>query len=157
MQYGFLDTSNRIFIKRTIFQLATNKEKYKLFCEGNNELPVFLNYNWWEIITKGNWDIAISEDKNGEIRAIMPFEVKKIKGFKFIVQPELTPYAGIYYFYPNDLIKNTSKYSFQNNHSLKIIDQLPKSVLFQYYKFFPGIDNWYPFYKMNFEQSTRYT
>ncbi len=134
-----------------------NKSYYTDFCKDNNDIPLFHQAWWWEIITSGNWDVAISFDKNNNIKAVFPYVVIKKMGFYFLLQPGLTPYGGILYFYPPDIKKQVSLYSFQNKHAEKIISQLPANTIYQYFKFYSGIDNWYPFYKNNYEQSTRYT
>lgn len=134
-----------------------NKSSYIKFCQNNNDIPLFYQPWWWEIMTFGNWDIAISKDKNDNIKAVLPYHIKKKAGFKFILQPMLTPYAGIRYFYPPDLKKQISVYSFQNKHAESIIKQLPANTIYQYLKFSPEIDNWFPFFKHGFEQTTRYT
>ena len=134
-----------------------NKAYYTDFCKYNNDIPLFHQPWWWEIMTSGNWDIAISKDKNNNIRAVFPYHIRKKFGLKFLLQPVLTPYGGILYFYPHDLKKQTSVYSFQNKHAENIINQLPGDTIYQYFKFSPAIENWYPFFKKNYEQTTRYT
>ena len=134
-----------------------NKTTYIEFCQKNDDIPLFHQPWWWEIVTSGNWDIAVSKDKNDNIKAVFPYHIKKKLGLKFLLQPILTPYGGILYFYPHDLKKQTSIYSFQNKHAENIIEQLPKNTIYQYFKFYPEIENWYPFFKKEYEQTTRYT
>ena len=133
-----------------------NKDKYRLFCESRH-VPLFHQAWWLDIVTEGKWDVALSEDKSGDIRAVMPFNLVKKYGFYFSLQAELSPYWGPVMFYPDDLTKQNSLYSFQNRHLNTIIKQLPQSPLYQYYKFLPEFDNWYPFYLAGYEQTTRYT
>lgn len=73
------------------------------------------------------------------------------------IQPLLTPYLGILFFYPPDILKNTSVYSFENEHAYEIIRQFPKRFLYQCFNFRPDFKNWYSFYFNNYYQTTRYT
>jgi len=143
--------------KNKVTTQLDNKSEYIKFCQNNNDIPLFHQAFWWEIMTSGKWNVAISKDKNNNIKAVLPYHIKKKAGFKFVLQPQLTPYGGILYFYPPDLKKQISIYSFQNKHAENIIKQIPENTLFQHMKFSPLIENWYPFFKNNYEQTTRYT
>jgi hypothetical protein len=134
-----------------------NKSIYRTFCESEKRLPLFFQTWWLDFMTNGNWDVAISTEKNGAIRAVMPFSWSKKFGKNFLLQPMLTPYLGIIFFYPEDLKNTTSKYSFENEHTSNIIDQLPKLFFMQAFNFNIEYTNWYPFYKENYQQTTRYT
>jgi len=134
-----------------------NKKTYIDFCKNNSEIPLFHQPWWLDIVTNHNWDVAISFDKNNNIKAVLPYSAKKKFGQSVILQPLLTPQLGIIFFYPNDLIKQTSIYSFQNKHINAIINQLPQGLVFQQYQFTPNFKNWLPFYNSGFEQSTKYT
>lgn len=134
-----------------------NKERYIEFCIDNKNIPLFHQPWWLDIFTDGNWDVALSSDKNGDIKAVMPYRVIKKYGLSIIAQPSLSPYLGILFFAPSDLNKRTSIYSFQNKHISAIIEQLPKNMAFQYFQFVSEFDNWLPFYAKSFEQTTRYT
>ncbi|MBK7096230.1 MAG: hypothetical protein IPH57_14750 [Saprospiraceae bacterium] len=134
-----------------------NKEKYISFCSRRMDIPLFHQPWWLDIVTSGNWDIAISNDKNGNITAIMPFSRLKKYMNLLSLQPLLTPYLGIIYFYPTDISKRTSIYSFENEHAYNIITDLPGHFLFQHHNFRIDFTNWYPFYNKNYVQTTRYT
>ena len=109
------------------------------------------------MVTGGKWDAAVSTGNAGEIRAAMPYYPVKKYGFNFLLQPQLTPYLGPLLFYPPDLKKNTSLYSFQNRHLNALIQKLPHNTVYQQFSFTPAVDNWYPFYLNGYRQSTRYT
>lgn len=134
-----------------------NKSIYRNFCESEKRLPLFFQDWWLDFITDGNWDIAISTEKNGVIRGVMPYSWSKKYGKRFMLQPMLTPYLGIIFFYPEDLKNTTSRYSFENEHTNKIIEQLPKNSLRQSFNFNIEYTNWYPFYTADYQQTTRYT
>lgn len=113
---------------------------------------------WWlDAVTSGNWEVGISTNGNGDIIAAMPYSLTK-KYFRLAaLQPFLTPYLGILFFYPPDLDKRVSVYSFENEHSKRIIEQLPKYLLYQRHAFSIDFKNWFPFYYKGFSQSSRYT
>jgi hypothetical protein len=140
-----------------ILILLKNKEKYILFCSQRNDIPLFHQPWWLDIVCPENWDASIANDKNGNITAVMPYSWSK-KYMRFLsLQPVLTPYLGIIYFYPPDISKRTSIYSFENEHSNNIILNLPAHFLYQQYNFGIEFKNWYPFYLKKWVQTTRYT
>ena len=134
-----------------------NKEKYILFCKDRHDIPLFHEAWWLEIVTSGNWDIVLSIDKNGNILAAMPFSWSKKYFRLFSLQPVLTPYLGVIFFFPPDISKLSSIYSFENKHSNIIINEFPKQYIYQQHNFNIDFKNWYPFYFKNYIQSTRYT
>lgn len=140
-----------------VSEYLENKKLYIDFCRDNNEIPLFHQPWWLDIVTNKNWQVVLSKDNGNNIKASMPYSQTKKYGLSLTLQPVLTPYLGISLFYPIDLQKQTSIYSFQNKHIANIIDQLPKNSIYQYHKFLPDFDNWYPFFKNNFSQSVRYT
>jgi len=134
-----------------------NKKIYREFCRNNDDIPLFHQPWWLDIMTKDSWDVALTSDKNNNIRAVMPYVVSRKYGMKVLIQPMQTPYLGILFFYPPDIVKRTSIYSFQNKYIASIIEKLPTGLEYQYIKFLPEFDNWLPFHFQNYEQSTRYT
>ena len=134
-----------------------SKLKYKDFCHNRNDIPLFHQPWWLDAVTSGNWDVAISVNGNGEICAAMPYTQTK-KYFRLAaLQPFLTPYLGVLFFYPPDMQKRVSFYSFENEHSKKVIEQLPDYLLYQRHAFSIDFKNWFPFYFKGFTQSSRYT
>ncbi len=134
-----------------------SKKIYRAFCKNNDNIPLFHQPWWLDIITENNWDVAISTENNGTIKAAMPYMIKRKFGLPVILQSGLTPFLGVLFFYPPDIAKRTSIYSFQNKHLSSIIENLPKNLIYHYSKFLPEFDNWLPFYNNGYEQSIRYT
>ena len=131
------------------------KEKYKLICEKNNEVPLFLTYAWYhQLFDNKEWGVAIAE-KGNEVVGFMPYCVRKKKSFSLITHPVLTPYQGVWLMYPEDQ-KYTNRLSFEKEVITDLISQLPKVDSF-HQKFLPGFTNWLPFYWKGYVQSTRYT
>ncbi len=133
----------------------TNKEIFKSWCETHPEIPLFLQYDWLEIVAKPKqWDVAIVESGN-EVQAFMPYFKKRKLQFEIITVPPLTPYMGPWFHYPEGQ-KEATRLSFEKKVTEQLIKQLPKTDKFIQY-FHPEITNWLPFHWKGFEQSTRYT
>ena len=135
----------------------TDKEKYIDFCNQNSNVPLFYQPWWLDIMVNHQWDVVVSLDAGSKILAALPYAITKKYGLKFILQPKLTPYLGILYNKPRDLSKLSSIYSFENKHSKILIEQLPKSVIYQQLQSNIDFTNWYSFYNSGYVQSTRYT
>ena len=132
-----------------------NKELFKNWCEAHPEIPLFLQYDWMEIVAKPEqWDVAIVESGN-EVQAFMPYFKKRKLQFEIITVPPLTPYMGPWIHYPEGQ-KEATRLSFEKKMMDQLLKQLPKTDKFIQY-FHPEITNWLPFYWNGFEQTTRYT
>jgi lipid II:glycine glycyltransferase (peptidoglycan interpeptide bridge formation enzyme) len=133
----------------------TNKEKFKEWCKQHNDIPLFLQYDWMQIVaTPEQWDVALVEVGN-EIQAFMPYFKKRKLQFEIITVPPLTPYLGPWLHYP-DGQKESTRLSFEKKAMEELIAQLPKTDKFVQY-FHPAITNWLPFHWNGFDQTTRYT
>lgn len=133
----------------------TNKEKFKDWCALHNDIPLFLQYDWMQTVTKPEqWDVALLEAGN-EIQAFMPYFKKRKLQFEIITMPPLTPYMGPWLHYPEGQ-KESTRLSFEKKAMEELIAQLPKTDKFIQY-FHPAVTNWLPFYWSGFEQTTRYT
>jgi len=64
--------------------MKKQKEKYILFCQEENAIPIF-SQPWWldAVCDYGYWDVAIVE-RGGQIWATMPYYIRKRYGFTFI-------------------------------------------------------------------------
>ncbi len=132
------------------------KETYRKFCE-KDAVPLFLQAWWMDAVcVKGSWDVLLYE-KQGDILATMPFHVRKKFGLKFIIEPQLTPFSGIWMKYPeNNSLRN--RYELQRKACNYFIAQLEKTgFVFYQQTFHPSFTNWLPFYWKGFQQTTRYT
>ena len=71
-----------------------NKEKYRLFCDGNSDVPIFCQ-PWWLDTTAGDaWDVCIVE-ANNSIVASLPYSITNKLGFTSLSQPPLTQHLGL--------------------------------------------------------------
>lgn len=91
----------------------TNKEIYKALCEREN-LPLFMQYWWLEGVSAGHdWDVLLvteqaetpapeagtgySEEPLPKVLAAMPYEITRRWWMRYINQPVLCPYGGIWF------------------------------------------------------------
>ena len=102
----------------------------------------------------GTWDVCMVE-KKGEILGCLPFFTTKIKGFKVIRMPKLTPYLGIQIFYPDGLSQK-KKNDLEQKLTAFLIEQLPQTSYTQIIHH-PDFQNWLPFLWVDFRQTTMYT
>lgn len=128
----------------------TNKEKYRLFCQTEKDLPVFVK-DWYldAVCEEGYWEVALVE-KNNRILASLPFFVKKKLGFTYIIMPPMAKTMGPYLTAEVRNVKNSHRMYRQ------LIEQLPKVDGFKQ-DFHPSVTNWLPFYWNGYRQTTRYT
>jgi len=131
-----------------------SKREYIEFCK-NESVPLFLQ-PWWLDSTCGenNWD-AITIKRGQNVVAIMPIFIEKKYIFKYITQPILTQFMGVYIKYPENQ-KYEKRLHFQKEIFFEIIDRLPKFDYFNIY-FDSEFTNWLPFMWRGFKQTTHYT
>jgi len=132
------------------------KKAYLTFCE-EEAIPLFLQAWWMDAVcVRGDWDVLLYE-KHGEIIAAMPFHIRKKFGMRFIIEPQLTQYSGIWIKYPkNSSLRN--QYELEKQVSNYFIEQLEKSgFIFYLQTFHSAFTNWLPFYWKGFRQTTRYS
>lgn len=131
-----------------------NKEKYKKLCENETTIPIF-SKDWWLDAVAGpeNWDVILVE-KGGEIKASMPYVIKKRYGFTFLSHPPLTQNLGPWI--KPSMAKYSKLLSQQKFLMGELIKQLPKYDYFSH-NWHYSYTNWLPFYWSGFKQTTRYT
>ena len=75
----------------------TNKELYREFCQTNGDLPLFMTDWWMDAVCAGKqWDVLLSLDENGKIRAAMPYLIRKRAWMRYIIMPQMTQIGGIW-------------------------------------------------------------
>lgn len=74
-----------------------NIERYTQFCQKEEDLPLFMQPWWMSAVCAGKkWDVLFSLDSAGEIRAAMPYLIRKRIGLRYIVMPQETQINGIW-------------------------------------------------------------
>ncbi len=135
--------------------MTKNKLLYQQLCEKEKNIPLFLQYSWFnELYDNTEWDVAV-ERKGNNIVGILPFVITRKKSFKIITPQFLSPYQGVWLKYPEGQ-KYASKVGFEKEVINGLIDQLPKVAAFKQ-NFLPEFTNWMSFNWKGYEQSTRYT
>lgn len=128
----------------------SSKESYRKFCKEHQELPLFLQDWYLDVVcADGEWDAAIIKDHE-KIVGVLPYFLKNKGPFSIATMPLMTKHLGPY-------VIPTKRY-LKYEHVLfeKLITQLPQTSYF-IQDFLPSIQNWLPFHWENFNQTTRYT
>lgn len=100
-----------------------NKAKYLSLPELQQQLPVFFQPWWLDIVSK-HWDIALADD-DGVITGVWPFSTDKKLGLKLMRNPQLTPYLGPLFFYP-EWLTTEQKVSFEQKTFQQLWQQIPR-------------------------------
>lgn len=129
------------------------KELYRELCQNEISIPVFSRAWWLDAVTENNWDISLVLDGD-EVKASMPYVIKKKYGFKILAQPSLTQNLGPW------IRPTTAKYAKrlarEKELMEQLIDQLPIYDVFRQ-NWHYSQTNWLPFYWRGFQQTTKYT
>lgn len=135
----------------------SNKEKYRMLCENEPSIPLFLQYWWMETVCKDKtWNVLLYAE-NGEITAAMPFLFGKKLWFRYVLQPQLTQYSGIWY-KPRNFRTENDRLSYEKKVINSFVEELEKMKISCFQQnFSPRFTNWLPFYWKGFSQTTRYT
>jgi hypothetical protein len=99
-----------------------NKAEYLSLPELQQQLPVFFQPWWLDIVSK-HWDIALVHN-DGRITGVWPFSADKKLGLKLVRNPLLTPYLGPLFFYPEHLTVE-QKASFEQKTFQQLWQQIP--------------------------------
>jgi len=136
--------------------LSQNKEEYRVFCQGKQTLPLFMQDWWLDIVCDQQWEVALYKDKEGSIIGVLPYFLSNYRGLKIIKMPTLTPYMGVWLDYPSNLTKLESKYSLEKKIITALLNQLPKVAYYaQRHPVF--LKNHLPFHWQNYQQTSFYT
>jgi len=130
----------------------TNKDKYRKFCETEDNLLIFQK-DWW-LDSVCEWNVVIIE-KNNKIVAALPYVLEKQALFKLITLPSLTQRMVLYIRYPKNQ-KYETKLSYEKKIMNQLLEQLPPYDVFNM-NFHYTLKNWLPFYWNGFQQTTRYS
>ncbi len=132
-----------------------NKTQYKKLCGSDPLIPIFMQ-DWWLDAVCGNsgWDVSVIIE-NGQVRAAMPYPIKKKYGFTLMLNPPLTPHLGPWINYPDEL-SESKKIGYEHKIYKRLLEQIPH---FDYFEmgFNPLVKNWQAFHWAGFNETTRYT
>ena len=75
----------------------TNKELYAALCEKEESVNLFMQSWWLSAVCAGKeWDVLLSFDADGNIRAAMPYLFRKRLWFRYVIMPQETQLAGVW-------------------------------------------------------------
>lgn len=75
----------------------TNKERYTEWAAAIGNVPLMMQPWWMDAVCAGKeWDVLLSEDKEGHILGAMPYLLCKRLRQKYILMPQLTQIGGIW-------------------------------------------------------------
>ncbi len=111
----------------------TNKELYAELCQQVNDIPLFMQHWWMEGVCAGKqWDVLLSLDETGAIKAALPYLIGKRLGMRYILMPQQTQIGGIWI--RSDLRENMMEVQ-RICHDMQ--KQLEHLRLAYYYQHFP--------------------
>lgn len=136
---------------------STAKNRYREFAAQCADLPLFFQ-PWYldTVAPPGEWDVALSLDKEGTVQGVFPYYLKRKFGIPHITMPLLTPYLGPFIVYPSEPLKNTSKYRYEKNIMFELASQIP-DVFLQKTHCHPDLDQVLPFIWNGYDAQVRYT
>jgi hypothetical protein len=135
---------------------VTNKEKYRLLCQNNSDINIFMQDWWLDALCGDSWDVLLKE-QNNKIIATLPYFIQKKYGFKTILPSHLTPINALWISYEQGM-NLTTRYTFEIEVMEYFAHELDKLGLSYYcQKFHHKITNWLGFYWNGFSQTTYYT
>lgn len=133
----------------------TDKERYKLFCEKEKNIPIF-SQAWWMDIVCGeeNWEVYLYGKEN-DILASCVYYLKKDENK--ITKALLTQNNGLIIKYPTNQ-KITSRLDFEEKIINDFCDYVKNLNIKKYeQQYHYSFTNWLPFFWHEYKELTRYT
>ena len=137
---------NSFFVHASIFsfnkKIVTNKDKYRLLCQTEINIPIF-SQAWWLDIVCGekHWDVSLVE-ANDKILASMPYYQPRSN---LIIMPSYTQTMGPWQITESTNSKYTTLLSKRQAFYKQLIEQLPRFDFFlQNFSYL--VTDWLPFY-----------
>lgn len=133
-----------------------NREKYREFSNKQPGLPIFYKAEWLDAVCGSEGWSAYFFEIDGQIRAIFPYQKICFLGKSVYKMPKLTPYLGVLFFVPDELVKTESVQSFKKQATRHILSQVGNPLYF-HMAFHPDFDDWQVFHWSGYYQHCRYT
>lgn len=136
--------------------MKSAKDQYREISAKEESIPIF-SRAWWLDATAGdeNWNVALVTS-GGQIKASMPYVMRRKFGMKVVSQPALTQTLGPWLRPLNENASHAKRLSQDQEMMEELIAQLPR---FDYFtqNWHYSQTNWLPFCWQGFQQTTRYT
>ncbi len=127
------------------------KDRYRQFAASCSELPLCFQPWYLDAVTDGgDWDVALSEDKD-RVMGVWTYFLKRKFGLPYITMPHFTKWMGPW-LVPDARRRLTDEHRIID--SLRV--QLPRAWKITV-DCHPDLGNWLPLYWAGFRQTTRYT
>lgn len=131
-----------------------NIDKYREFCQKEEDIPVFCKDWWLDAVCQNSWDVSLVE-KGSQIMASLPYFKSKNNKRNVIKMPLLTQFMGPFIKYPPDQ-KYYKKLSWEKEIIFRLMSLLPSVASFSQNLNY-RVTNWLPFFWLGYQQTTRYT
>lgn len=116
----------------------TNKERYCEWAPLQEGMPIFMQPWWLDAVCAGKeWDVLLSLDEQGEIRAALPYLFRKKWWMRWITMPPFTQFGGLWLIQNGGLIEGTDKVVDISDICKDIANQIKELDLHYYYQHFP--------------------
>ena len=127
-----------------------NKKRYEHFCETQDDLPIFYQHWYLDVVCgEVNWEVLLAE-KGGKIVAVFPYFIKHLGPFSYVTMPMLCKFMGPY------LIPEYRNSRHERRIIKNLIEQLPNFSYFNQSCHY-DLKDWLPFHWKNFIQTTKYS
>lgn len=75
----------------------SNKERFIEWAKEQEYMPLTMQPWWMDAVCAGKeWDVLIAENEKGEIRAVLPYLLRKRTWMRYIIMPQQTQIGGIW-------------------------------------------------------------
>ncbi len=116
----------------------TNKKLYKQWTATQEHLPIFMQPWWMDAVCAGKeWDVLLSYNPDGTIRAALPYLIRKKWHMRWIVMPQETQIGGIWLAQNGGLIEGTEDAIDIRAICDDFVEQLKALKLSYYYQHYP--------------------
>lgn len=116
----------------------TNKERYCDWAPQQENLSIFMQPWWLDAVCAGHtWDVLLSLDEQGAIRAAMPYMLCKKWWMQWITMPPFTQFGGLWLVQNGGLIEGTDLAVDIRDICKDIAGQIKALNLHYYYQQFP--------------------
>lgn len=116
----------------------TNKEQYIEWAPKQENLPIFMQPWWLDAVCAGKqWDVLLSLDEAGNIRAALPYLLCKKWWMRWIIMPQETQIGGIWFSQNGGLISDTDEAVDIRSICEDLSQQLSALNLHYYYQQYP--------------------
>ena len=131
----------------------SNKDKYRLLCNTEKNIPIF-SHDWWldTVCGEKKWDVLLIEQK-GKIQATLPLYVPHSD---IVSMPSYTQTMGPWFTASSSDTKYTTELGRRQELCKQFTEELKRYPHFLQ-NFNYDITDWLPFYWAGYNQTTRYT